>query len=326
MTLLLTRDEVRQVMDLPTAVQVLIEAADAHAAGNVDALPPAMLAMESRGLRMVSGAVGAPKRMGVRVGPAGRFTTATLPVTANLYNEADGQLLASMAYPFGPLRIAATLAIATRTMARPDAASIGLIGSGSNAALTLSAIVAERSIKEVRIFSRAEAGRTAFAEKVSAELGVSVVPVSSVAHATEGAEIVLVGTPSIEPVLHADHVTGEGALVLSYGRPSEVDHSVHLAADRVVVGSKLHEQGWYDAWRRNDGSHPLMRLAEEDRLGWDAVQELGDITSGRIPSRTSDQELIVFKDSEGGFWDIAIASAVYERARARGLGTEFDFG
>ncbi|MGW6457992.1 hypothetical protein ACWF94_19120 [Streptomyces sp. NPDC055078] len=325
MTLLLRMDEVLKLMDLPTATEVIREAANAQARQQIDARAPMMLPMANSALRVVLGAVGEPRRSGARVNPAGRGDARTVPAIATVYDEPTGDLLAVMSYPFGPLRISATMALATELLAPADADTIGVIGSGHNLRSVLAAVVQQRPVKEIRVFSRTEAKRTAFAEEVSARLGIAVRAVDSAAVAVGGAPIALVGTSSLEPVLHADPMRDAGTLLLSYGHPNEIDPSVHLAADRIVVGSKIHERGWTDPWLPDDRGHPLLSLTAAGHLGWESVSELGDITSGKVPGRTSEDERIVFKDSEGGFWDIALACAIYDRARSRGLGTDFAF-
>ncbi|MGW4033175.1 hypothetical protein ACWEFL_28425 [Streptomyces sp. NPDC004838] len=325
MTLLLRNDEVLKLMDLPTAMEVIRAAANAQAKDQIDAKAPMMLPMANSALRVVLGAVGEPRRSGARVNPAGRGYAKTVPAIATVYDEPTGELLAVMSYPFGPLRISATMALATELLAPAGADTIGVIGSGHNLRSVLAAVAGQRPVSEIRVFSRTASRRTAFAEEVSAQLGITVRAVDSAALAVGDAPIVLVGTSSLEPVLHGDLMTGTGSLLLSYGHPNEIDPSVHTAADKIVVGSKTHERGWVDPWLPDDRGHPLLKLTEAGALDWESVSELGDITSGKAPGRTSKDERIVFKDSEGGFWDIALASAIHDRARSRGLGTDFLF-
>ncbi|MCM2391865.1 hypothetical protein [Streptomyces albipurpureus] len=325
MTLLLRNDEVLELMDLPKAMEVIRETANAQAKDAVDAKAPMMLPMADSALRVVLGAVGEPRRAGARVNPAGRGNAKTVPAIATVYDEPTGELLAVMSYPFGTLRISATMALATQLLAPADADTIGVIGSGHNLRAVLAAVARQRPVSEIRVFSRNAARRSAFAEDVSAQLGISVRAVGSAAVAVGNAPVVLVGTSSLEPVLHADLMKERGSLLLSYGHPNEIDPSVHSASDKIVVGSKTHERGWVDPWLPDDRGHPLLSLTETGDLRWESVAELGDLTSGKVPGRTSQDERIVFKDSEGGFWDIALASAIYDSARMRGLGTDFTF-
>ena len=137
--------------------------------------------------------------------------------------------------------------------------------------------------------------------------------------ATRGAEIVYVATDSLTPVLLADGLA-PGTFVASMGRPSEIDPSVYLMAQRIVVGHKKHEEDYFDIGRYR---HELLELVKAGRIEWGSVAEMCDIVVARARGRTSEDQIIVFKESQGGFGDIAFASWVYDQARQRGLGLEW---
>jgi ornithine cyclodeaminase len=44
--------------------------------------------------------------------------------------------------------------------------------------------------------------------------------------------------------------------------------------------------------------------------------------AGTLPGRQSDADIVLFKSNGLAAWDVAIAVAVIERARARGVGLE----
>ena len=52
--------------------------------------------------------------------------------------------------------------------------------------------------------------------------------------------------------------------------------------------------------------------------------ELGSIISGDVAPRNGPADITLFRESQGGVGDIALANYVYETARARGLGVEVD--
>jgi ornithine cyclodeaminase len=52
------------------------------------------------------------------------------------------------------------------------------------------------------------------------------------------------------------------------------------------------------------------------------VHELHDIVAGELRGRTSDEDIVLFKSNGIAAWDVAVAAAVLERARAAGLGRE----
>src|SRR5262249_29642282 len=158
-----------------------------------------------------------------------------------LYDAESGDLLCIMGYPFATLRTGATVGVATDLLARPDACEVGMIGTGRNALSLLEAARQVRPVERIRVFSRNAERRAPFPEEPQSALGVPVDPAADAPAALRDAAIVYVATDSLTPALHADWLA-TGAFVASMGRPSELDPSVYLAAARVVVGHRKHEE------------------------------------------------------------------------------------
>ena len=57
----------------------------------------------------------------------------------------------------------------------------------------------------------------------------------------------------------------------------------------------------------------------------DVYAELSEIIAGHKPGRTSDDEIIVFDSTGVAIEDAVAAAAVYEKARAGGIGSDFAF-
>lgn len=316
MALVLTRDDVEPLLGLEQAIQVTENAFLEQADQAVAAIAPRHLQVPRGALRIVSGALLKSRRMGVRVGPAAGL--AGLGMTALLYDSENGHLLCVMAYPLGTLRTGATIGLATRFFARPDAGVVGMIGTGRNALSLLQAACHVRPIKSIRIHSRNPERRAAFAENARAALGLPVEALSESPAAVRDAEIVYIATDALTPVLRAEWLS-PGAFIASMGRPSEIDPSVYLAADRIVVGHKKHEEEYFDMGRYR---HQLLELVKAGKIDWGSVHEMCDVVAGRAPGRTSPDEIVIFKESQGGFGDIAFANWIYDRARQKGLGRE----
>jgi alanine dehydrogenase len=321
MTLLLTKTEAARLLDLDQAMEVTLAVLREQAAGAVTAIPPRHVPVPRGALRIVSGALLQSRRMGLRAGPAAGLADPTGETThvALLFDSETGELLCIMGYPFGTLRTGATIGVATRYFARADARTVAMIGTGRNALSLLQAACHVRPIERVRVYSRNAERRGAFAARAEATLGVPVEAAPAPEAATADAAIVYVATDSLTPVLHADWLA-PGVFVGSMGRPSELDPSVYLAAHQIVVGDKHHEKQYFDVGRY---PHRLLDLVETGQVDWNAVHELCDVVVGRAPARTADDQVIVFKESQGGFGDVAFAGWVYARAREQGLGQEW---
>lgn len=319
MTLLLTKADVEPLLGLEQAIEITHDAFLEQASGAVVAIAPRQFAVSRGSLRIVSGALLRSQRMGVRVGPASGL--AGERAIALLYDSENGDLLCVMAYPFGTVRTGATIGLATKLFARADAEVVGMIGTGRNALSLLQAACHVRPVKSIRVYSRNAERRAGFVQKAQASLEIPVEAAAEAQMATRGAEIVYVATDSLTPVLQADWLL-PGAFVASMGRPSEIDPSVYLAAHRIVVGHKKHEEDYFDAGRYR---HELVELVKAGRIDWGSVKEMCDVVVGRAAGRVSPDETIIFKESQGGFGDIAFASWIYAEAKKKGLGQEWNF-
>ena len=309
MTLLLRRSEVADLLDLRQAIQVLEQTFREQAGGKVKQVPP--LRFMNRAMRMVVGGLEAQNKNGFRVSVTGGESIALL------FEISSGDLLALMGYPFSNLRISATVGLAIDRLSSPDAKSIALIGSGRLAMPILEPAIAVRSIARVFVYSRSQESREAFARKASEKLKLPVASVANPQQAIDEAEIVLVSTNSPAAALLGQWLR-PGLSVFGVGRPNEFDDDVYLRANLICVTSKTHELGYYD--KKLD--QPLIRLAQQGRVSWDGVAEFGDLLAGKVLVPDASKSIIVFRDSQGGYGDLALAAWAYEEARSRGLGQE----
>ena len=309
MALLLKRSEVSTLLDLNRAMSVLEQTFREQSAGQVK--PVAPLRFMNRGMRMVVGGLEAQDKNGFRVSVTGGDSLAML------FEISSGKLLCLMGYPFSNLRIAATVGLAIDRFAAPKARTVAMIGSGRLALPILEPAIALRPIKRVFVYSRSAARREAFAQKANEHLNRDVISASSAEQAIDKADLVLVSTNSPSAALLGKWLR-RGVAVLGAGRPNEFDDDVYLRADLIVVTSQAHEEGYYDAKL----DQPLIRLSRHGALSWHSVVEFADIIAGKISLPEISESTIVFRDSQGGYGDVALAAWVYDEARRRGVGQE----
>lgn len=275
--------------------------------GKVKQVAP--LRFMDRGMRMVVGGLEAQNKNGLRVSVTGGESMALL------FEFGSGKLISLMGYPFSNLRISATVGLAVERFTDPGARTAAMIGSGRLALAALTPAVALRPIERVLVYSRSLDNREAFAKRASEKLKISVVAVNSAPQALAEAEFVLTSTNSPAPALTGKWLR-PGQAVFGIGRPNEFDDEVYLRANLVCVTSKTHELGYYDTKL----DQPLIRLSRQGRLSWDSVAEFSDVIAGKVALPARSKSVIVFRDSQGGYGDLALAAAVYEEARCRGLG------
>jgi len=319
-TLLLSRADVRALMTTEQAMEILASVAREEAEGTVVHMPPYGGASGTGiQMRVVGGGLLGMGRMGLR---AGLGSTVSL-----LFDTRSRKLLSIASSPFGQLRVGATMALAARYLARPEARVVGILGSGMNALTILECLNVVRPLERVEVFSPTPAHREALAAQAGEALDIPVTAHGSPEPVIEAAEILVVATSSDTPILRFDQIR-PGTHVTSMGRSTELDESVYLMADQLVAGSREQEiqearPSAHSAAKGRTGQ--IWDLLESGRFTRDRIVELGSIVKGEVAPRNGPRDINVFRESRGGVGDIALASWVYEQALARGLGTEYDF-
>jgi ornithine cyclodeaminase/alanine dehydrogenase-like protein (mu-crystallin family) len=227
-----------------------------------------------------------------------------------LFDGHTGEPLALVEADYlGQVRTGAASGVATKYLARPDAATVGLYGAGKQARTQLLAVCAVRPIRRVAVYSRTDESRRRFADEMSRACGAEVVPVDRPEIAARGQEIVITATSAAEPVLRGEwieigaHLNVVGSNYLS---KSEIDGVAVKRANVVVVDSK--EQAKLEAG-------DLVPM-----VGWSDVVELGDVLVGKAPGRTAAADLTLFKSVGLAIEDVVTAGRVYELAKQQGVG------
>ena len=235
-----------------------------------------------------------------------------------LFDPKTGELAALIeADHLGRVRTGAASGVATRKLANPDAAVLGVLGTGGQARTQVEAVCAIRPIREVRVFGRDAAKRAAFVSGI-ATVCKTVTPTESAEDAVRGADIVCTATSSREPVLKGEwladgcHVNLVGS---NYLAKAEADVEVFRRAVLVVADSK-------DQARLEAGD--LVAPIRDGILGWSDVQELSHLVAGRYPGRQSPADVTVFKSLGLGIEDVAVAAKVLALAKAGGVGRTLD--
>ncbi len=174
MPLLLSRDELKPLLDLDKAIELIEEAHKQQASGQIVPHAPYHIQVGGRtGLRVVSGALLGSRRVGVRLGPNSGLGGGD-KMYALLFDTDSGELLSFMGFPFGTLRTAAVVAIAAKHLARSDSRKLGLFGVGRNAFGILKGLLTVRPIKEIFVSSRDPQRRKKFCDEGAELLGITV--------------------------------------------------------------------------------------------------------------------------------------------------------
>lgn len=216
----------------------------------------------------------------------------------------------------GQFRTGAASGVATKKLARPDAATVGCFGTGKQARTQLLAICKVRKVKTVRVYGRDPDRRRAFATQLASETGVEVIGVESPEEAARGQDVVITATSAREPVLKGEwlaegvHVNLIGSNFLS---KSEADVEVFRRANLITADSK-------DQARLEAGD--FVAALNAGALQWADVFNLAPVLIGKYPGRESPRDVTVFKSLGLGIEDVALGVRVLQLARQKGVGRE----
>ena len=323
--LVLSRADVERLLDLDRLIDAVADAMVEVSAGTVS-MPPRVAASvdEPEGLLVAMPAylpgAGALATKLVSVFPANRqhgrpshqaVIVMFEPETGTPVAVMDGEYITAM-------RTAAGSALSARLLARPDASTLAIVGTGVEA----------RShgvmLPRVRTFSRGRvAGRDPRkAEKLAADLseiaGLPFEAAASFAVAADGADVVCATTHASEPVVRREwlspgtHVTAVGFNAAG----SELDAAL-VAGSLVVVESRATSLAPFPA-----GANELADAVARGSLRAGDVVEIGELVAGVRQGRIADDQITLYRSVGVAVQDAAAAALVLEAARTQGVGTD----
>ncbi|HKV73507.1 MAG TPA: ornithine cyclodeaminase family protein [Gemmatimonadales bacterium] len=322
-TLLLTRTDVAELLPMPDCIAAVAEAFRAHAEGKTPA-PPGILGahLEGGGFHIKTAAMaGTPGYFVAKINanfPANpaRFGLPTIQGVIALFETASGRLLALLdSIEVTVLRTAAASALAARELALPEAASVTLLGCGTQARAHLRALACVRTLCRVRALDQDPARARELVRDLGAELGVEMTAESDLGAAVAASQICVTCTTSKQPVFTRAFLH-PGLFIAAVGADNpekqEMEPAV-MAAARVVVD--VPEQ----APTIGDLHHAIAAGAMTPE-GIHAT--LGQVLAGQRPGRRTAEEIFVFDSTGTALQDVAASVVVYERARQSGRGVE----
>ena len=171
------------------------------------------------------------------------FTVAkeTYSFQVNLYDADTGKLLCyTQANRLDQLRTGATPRIAVKYLSNQDSATVGIIGTGSQAPTQLEAVDKVRDVKKIKAYSRNPDRRKAFAKSMSDALGIEMISSASNREAVQGSDIVVCIAATTSPMIEKDWLEA-GATVVGAGptscRKQKVTDTTFKQAGRIFVDS-----------------------------------------------------------------------------------------
>jgi alanine dehydrogenase len=228
------------------------------------------------------------------------------------------------------LRTAATSAVGTDLLARPDASSVGIFGAAGQAKNHLLALMQVRRLKKVKVYSRSPEHRNRFADEMAAVTRLDVTPASSPQDTVRGVDIILTATNASVPVFdgrwleagqHVTTIVGSNVGLVRGGFTAAKRREID---DATLARSHVHgivsiQQAVQD--EQADIYDPVQRGV----LQWEDLIEIGDILAGKKEGRTKADQITFYKNNAGqGVADVALGALVLQQVKKKGSGQVLD--
>jgi alanine dehydrogenase len=215
------------------------------------------------------------------------------------------------------VRVGATAGVAAKYLARENATTVGMLGSGGMARTYLEAFDTVRDIEYVTVYSPTPDHRRAYAEEMERTLDLDVEAVDTPEKAVTDVDIAAACTDTRSPVYVEDWLS-PGTFVTNTV-PTEFGDGVYEAADRVVttdnrpferfvIGDEEDDQRYTERhpdWFEQREFETLRAVLTDDNTG-----------------RQTREETIVYDNISAGIQFAAVGTLVHERAKERDLGVE----
>jgi alanine dehydrogenase len=307
--LFLTEDDVRRLLTMDAAIAAVEAMFRDRASGRAQNISRGRAKTNDVMLHLLGGATGG--MVGYKAYSTSRQGAS---FQVGLFDGVSGEPLALMqADALGQIRTGAASGVATKYLANPTAARVGLFGTGKQARTQAWAVSRVRKLDVIRVFSPNEQNRRAFAEEMTPLCGCPVEPVARPEDAVRDCHIVITATASKTPVFDGDWLTpGTHLNVIgsNFLAKAEIDVAAIRRCSLITVDDV--EQAKLEAG-------DFVAALQEGALAWENVHGLEEVIAGRRP-RVGPADITLFKSLGLGAEDVAVAAHVYQEALRQNVG------
>ncbi|HKV92725.1 MAG TPA: ornithine cyclodeaminase family protein [Candidatus Angelobacter sp.] len=325
-SLLLTGKDVSELLTLNDCVQAVEQAFRLHGEGRAPAPGVLGVHVQDGGFHIKTGILplsrnyfAAKTNANFPGNPARGLPT--IQGVILLFDADNGQVLAAMdSMEITTLRTGAATAVAAKYLARKDSRTATIYGCGNQGRAQLRAIRHACPLEKAFAWDIQKDAAERFARAMTAELRITVTPVTDLAAALRQSDVCVTCTPAKKFFIHEKDVA-PGMFIAAVGADNEDKQEL----DPALLGSK--NKVVADVVTQCAAIGDLHHaLAAGTATVSDVYAELGEIVCGKKPGRTSAEEITIFDSTGMALQDVASAALVYEKAMTAGRGMRVDFG
>ena len=323
--LLLTRNDVMKVLDMSDCMKVVEKAFAELASGTavmplrINITPPDGLALYMPAYLKEMGAL-ACKVVSIYKNNPIKHNLPTTIATVFLQNIETGDVICTMDGRYlTAVRTGAASGVATKYLARNDKGQkAGIFGAGVQAKAQLWAVATARDLAKAYVYDIVDEAVTKFIKEMSLKLNLEIVKADSPDHILKEADIICTATSSPIPIFDGNNVR-EGTHINAIGSHTPNARELDTA---IIERSKIIADS-YEACLNEAGD--IIYPIQEGAIDKSHIHaELGEVITGKKPSRTNDKEITLFKSNGLAIQDAATAKLVYDKALRARIGTEIE--
>ncbi len=325
MPLLLSRDDVKSLLDMSDCMTWIERAFSELASGTavlplrINITPPDGLSLYMPAYLKAMGALACKVVTVFKNNPRKHNMPTTIgkvllqdPETGDVISIMDGGYLTAV-------RTGAASGVATKYLARDDKGqTAGIFGAGVQAKMQLWAVAEARSIARALVYDVSREAAERFVSEVPGNPQFPIEIANSADQVLQESDIICTATSAATPIFDGSKVR-EGTHINGIG--SHTPNAREL--DTVIIKRAKVVADSYEACLKEAGD--IMIPLKEGEIDRSHVQaELGEIISGKKPSRTDKKEITVFKSNGLAIQDAAAAKLVYDKAVQKGIGNRVE--
>ena len=344
MTIFLTNDDVRGLLSVPECIGVMEDVYHELGAGQaafrdrLELIGPSQNIGDFYMLKTVDGLIpslgvgavritsdiketferdGKLRRRKIPAAPGGEYTSFVLvfstETTEPLLVFADGFV--------NPTRVASTTALGVKYLARENAKTAALFGSGNQADKQVAALAAVRDLDVIKVFSPTVENSEKFAARTSEAYGTNVVAVASPEEAIKDADIILCATNSQAQVYTRDWM--KPGQHFGCIKSSEMDPQAVRQADIAICHTNIGVSPFTTTHGIDEQTVNGKPSTFREDSGIAELPTLADVICGNAPRRENDQQTTCFVNTLGiGLQFAAVGALLYEKAKKQNAGNK----
>ena len=324
-TLLLTRDDVKELLTLDDCIEAVGRAFGLAARGLIPKAGVLGFPAQDGGFHIkVASLSGSPAYFAAKLNGnffrnRERFGMPNIQGLILLCDAENGRPLAVMdSIEITILRTGAATGVAARQLSRKGASVVTICGCGNQGRVSLRALQSVMRIERLYLWDRDPEAAALMAAELQPRALHSITVVRDHSAGTRLSDVIVTCTPSKKAFLGSDDVRA-GSFIAAVGADSEEKSEIDSA---LMARSRIVTDSTEQCVKIGDLHHAI---AASSVTPGDVHAELGEILTGTRAGRQRDEEIFLFDSTGTALQDVAAAALVYERAVATGRGASFVF-